>query len=197
MQFAQIIMILLIFLNFWILGVSRIRSYIKILSYQGVLIGLIPILRLNLEMVTLGIIVLLLKAIIFPRLLLRMSKKIKATKEEKPYISLALAPLLGALFLLIASRISYELMTPIFIIIVGFFLTITRRKSINQIISFMIFENGIFILGFTMAAHFPIIVEMAILLDVLAAVSVMVLSLDKINQTFTHTDVDKLDSLKG
>ena len=56
---------------------------------------------------------------------------------------------------------------------------------------------GIFILGFTMAAHFPIIVEMAILLDVLAAVSVMVLSLDKINQTFTHTDVDKLDSLKG
>ena len=197
MQFAQIIMIFLIFLNFWILGVSRIRSYIKILSYQGVLIGLIPILRLNVEMIILGVIILLLKAIIFPRLLLNMAKKIKATKEEKPYISLALAPLLGALFLLIASRISYEFMTPIFIIIVGFFLTITRRKAINQIISFMIFENGIFILGFTMAAHFPIIVEMAILLDVLAGVSVMVLSLDKINKIFTHTDVDKLDSLKG
>ena len=153
--------------------------------------------RLNVEMIILGVIILLLKAIIFPRLLLNMAKKIKATKEEKPYISLALAPLLGALFLLIASRISYEFMTPIFIIIVGFFLTITRRKAINQIISFMIFENGIFILGFTMAAHFPIIVEMAILLDVLAGVSVMVLSLDKINKIFTHTDVDKLDSLKG
>jgi len=197
MQFDQIIMILLIFLNFWILGVSRVRSYIKILAYQGVLISLIPILRLNIEMVFLGVIILLLKAIIFPRLLNNMAKKIKATKEEKPYISLALAPLLGALFLLIASRISYEFMTPIFIIIVGFFLTITRRKAINQIISFMIFENGIFILGITMAAHFPIIVEMAILLDVLAAVSVMVLSLEKINKTFTHTDIDKLDSLKG
>jgi hydrogenase-4 component E len=197
MQIVQMLLIFLIFLNFWILGVSRIRSYIKILAYQGVVIGCIPILRLETEMIVLGIVIILLKAVIFPKLLFNMAKKIKATKEEKPYISLALAPLLGALFLLIASRISVELMTPIFIIIVGFFLTITRRKAINQIASFMIFENGIFILGFMMAAHFPIIIEMIILLDVLAAVSVMVLSVDKINKTFTHADVDKLDSLKG
>jgi len=192
-----IIMTLLILLNILILGVQRISITIKILIFQGLLIGLIPILRFEKELVILGVTIIILKAIIFPTLLFNISKKLESKTEENPYVSYTLSSLLGIIFFLVAYKISSIYMAPIFVIIVGLFLIITRKQAINQVIGFLIFESGIFLLGSTIAAEFPIVMEIAILLDVVTAVLVMVLSIDKINKCFAHTDIDKLDSLKG
>jgi len=192
-----IVMVVLILLNFWILGVGRINTIIKILVLQGFLVGVLPVLRLEVEPVILGIIIIILKAIIFPVLLFNVVSKTQVKVEEKSYVSYAISLILGSAFLFVAYEISKSLMVAIFIMMVGLFVTITRKKAINQVIGFLIFENGIFVLSFEMATRIPVVMEMAILIDVLVAVLVMGLSITQINQKFTHMDVDKLDSLKG
>lgn len=193
----HILIALLIIFNIWLLSVGRISTIIKIVTIQGLLIGLVPIVKSEHQMIVFGLVIIFLKSVVFPKLLFNISKKMESKIEAKPYVSLTLSSFLGILFLFISYKISPNHAASIFTIFIGLFYTMTRKKAINQIIGFLIFENGIFLLGFTLAAKFPIVLEIAILLDVVVGVLVMKLSTDIINKEFTHTDIDKLNSLKG
>ncbi len=84
-----------------------------------------------------------------------------------------------------------------FTIMSGLFLIISRKKALTQVLGYLVMENGIYVFGTSIAAKQPLVVELGILLDVFVAVFVMDIAIFHISREFEHTDVDKLDKLKG
>jgi len=130
-------------------------------------------------------------------------------REVEPYVGYTASLLFGVLALgaslWIESRIRLAgagfspLAGPvaIFTILVGLFLIVSRRKAVSQVLGYLVMENGIYVLGISLAAEMPALVEMGVLLDVFVAVFVMSIATYHINREFDHIDVDQLDTLKG
>ena len=57
-------------------------------------------------------------------------------------------------------------------------------------------ENGIFIMGLTLAGAMPWMVEIGVLLDLLVAIFVIGIVINHINREFASIDVSTLDTLK-
>lgn len=82
------------------------------------------------------------------------------------------------------------------LIFTGVLLMLTRKIALSQIIGFLVLENGIYLFALTQAQGMPMIVEMGILLDVLAAVMISGLLLFRIKKSFEHIDVTQLTELR-
>ena len=68
-------------------------------------------------------------------------------------------------------------------------------KALTQVIGFLMFENGITLFGTAVMREHPVIVELGILLDVLALVFIMGITVYQIRREFDHIDSDKLNLL--
>ena len=75
-------------------------------------------------------------------------------------------------------------------------LMISRRMAISQIVGFLVLENGIFYYTIAQPRAMPLLVELGVLLDVLAATMLAGLLAYRINDRFEHIDVTALDSLR-
>lgn len=82
------------------------------------------------------------------------------------------------------------------LIATGMMLMVTRRIAINQIIGFLVIENGIYLFSLTQTHGMPMGVEMGILLDLLVAVMIAGVLLFRIKKNFEHIDVTKLTELR-
>ena len=80
----------------------------------------------------------------------------------------------------------------------GLFLMMSRTKAITQVIGYLMLENGIYLVGATLAgpAHNLYIVEFGVLLDLLVGVMIMGIILNDINRTFDDVDTAYLEQLK-
>jgi hydrogenase-4 component E len=74
----------------------------------------------------------------------------------------------------------------------GLLLLTTRLKAINQVLGYLVFENGIFVFGLSVVSVPPLLVELGILLDLFVAVFVMGIIVFHIQRTFDHIDVTRL-----
>jgi len=68
---------------------------------------------------------------------------------------------------------------------------------LTQVLGYLVLENGIYVFGASIATIQPVLVELGILLDAFVAVFVMGIAIYHINREFEHTDVDRLNRLKG
>jgi hydrogenase-4 component E len=82
-------------------------------------------------------------------------------------------------------------------IFVGLFVIVSRRKALNQILGYIILENGTYAFGMSVLSEVPVLVELGILLDAFVAVFVMGVAIYHISREFDHMDTDLLDTLKG
>jgi hydrogenase-4 component E len=81
-------------------------------------------------------------------------------------------------------------------ILIGMFLIVIRKKALNQVIGYLLMENGIYIFGVALAYDEPILIELGVLLDVFVAVFVMGITIFHISRTFDHIDTTLLTNLK-
>ena len=96
------------------------------------------------------------------------------------------------------TRAPFELLhASIFLILVGLFLIIGRRKALMQVIGYLVLENGIFVFGVITVVEAPLLVELGVLLDAFVAVFVMGIAIFHINREFGSMDVDRLTALRG
>jgi hydrogenase-4 component E len=96
-----------------------------------------------------------------------------------------------------AGEMSIALTASFTVIMVGVFVMVFRMKALSQIIGMLVMENGIFLLAASFAGGMPFFVEIAIFLDVLLSVIILNIFVYRINKLFTHIDVTKLTKLKG
>jgi len=209
----DIIMLLLIVSSLLLLGFSQLRSCIRAVACQGIALGMLPLLAhhggvtvwtLLLCTVTIG-----LKGIVFPWLLLGALRDSEIRHEVEPYVGHTASTLAGFASLAVSAWLSARLpafadtlsslAAPVsfFLVFVGLFIIVSRKKAISQILGYLVMENGIYVFGVVMLREIPLLVDLAVLLDAFAAVFVMGVAVYHINRAFAHIDVDQLDRLKG
>ncbi|MGD0897861.1 MAG: NADH-quinone oxidoreductase subunit K [Thermoguttaceae bacterium] len=210
---TDVILVFLILTTFWMLGSSRLASCVRICAIQGVATGLLGLvgggtgLTLRVAAISLGMIVL--KGLIFPRLILRALRESNTSHEVQPFVGYVASLLVGVLILGLSfwvdsrlpplPHVASRLVVPVAftLLIAGLFLIVARKTAVNQVLGYLVLESGIYIFGFGVVPEIPVLVELGVLMDVFVAVFVMGIAIYRINRTFDHIDSDQLTLLKG
>lgn len=72
-----------------------------------------------------------------------------------------------------------------------------RKSAFNQVLGYLLFENGIFLLALILARGIPLMIELGVLFDVFAGLIIMTVAIGHIGREFEHLDVHSLNQLKG
>ncbi len=211
---TPILDLLLIFalaLNFFALGVTRLRAVINAVALQGILLGLLPLLVTpTVEWRELGLVVVMIgmKGFVLPALLRYAMREAAIQHEMNPLVNPMNSLLLGAvgtgMALVFASTLPLTkahanlLLVPASLATVwtGFLLLTTRRKAISQVLGYLLVENGIFLFGLLLLEAMPFLVEIGVLLDLFTAVFVMGIIIHQINREFASMSTEHLTELK-
>src|SRR5260370_12119947 len=81
--------------------------------------------------------------------------------------------------------------------LIGFFMMISRRKAIMQVLALLSLENGLFLAAISLTYGMPLIVELGVFFDLLVPVMVLGILVYRIQETFDSMDVSKLSKLTG
>ena len=209
---TNLILVLVVLTNLKLLGSSRLGASIRVVALQGMVLGLLPVLahlqNLSVHFVLLSLGTIVLKGIVFPWLLFRAVREAEVAREIEPYVGYVASLVAGVLGLGAAFWMCARLTMPpdiaspwlapvaLFSIFAGLFLIVARKRALNQVLGFLVLENGIYTFGVGVAARTPLLVEAGVLLDVFVAVFVMGITIFHINREFDHIEVDRLSALK-
>ncbi len=201
----DILMIVILFINFALLSSSRILACISLLAFQGVVLSFVPLMHsFDLVSIVFFAVIIFLKVFFFPAMLRRALRSVVAKKELDPIVDYTASILIGLavlFFLFIFFRYAnfnrkilsvLGVTTAGFTIFTGLFLMCARRKAITQVVAYVIFENGIYLLGVSLMVEQGLLVELGIILDVLGFVLIAGIVTFHINRTFDHIDTDNL-----
>jgi hydrogenase-4 component E len=210
-QFLDPLLIVALALNFFVLGVSRIRAAINAVALQGVLLGAMPLLvhpESGLEGVLLMAVTIGLKGVGIPLLLFHAMREANIQQEVTPVINYMSSLFLGAVGAGAAMVFAYTLpltekhtgllIVPAALSTVwtGFLMLTTRKKAIMQVLGYLLLENGIFLFGLLLLEAMPFLVEVGVLLDLFTGVFVMGIIIHHISREFASTSTEHLSELK-
>ena len=211
MGFASTLLVIVLLLNFFMLGASRVRAVINGSAMQGVVLGLLAVsvhAHLDLEIVLIALVAGLVKGLLIPRMLLKAMRGGKIRREVEPLVGFMPSLLLcavttgGALVfsstLPLAPQHAGSLLVPTSLatVLAGFLLLITRRKAITQVVGYLVLENGIYVMGLMLLEAMPFLVEVGVLLDLFVAIFVMGIIINHINREFSSLDTSRLTALR-
>ena len=196
----------------YVSATSRIKTHIKTLSLQGVLLFLMCYFAFGAENIYvfafLAFETLLVKAIAIPWILnsvMRGKNQFLSNDLRIPgiYSLMFTSGIIFASYLasnipsatLDATSRLYLSVSLASIVISLFFIT-TRKSVITSVIDYVMMENAIFFLSLTLSKEMPVIVSMGVLLDVFVAVFILGFLINKVTETFGHEHADALKMLK-
>lgn len=205
------ILVVILMLNFLLLGTSRLRSAITASAAQGALLGLLTVLMhggFSVRPIVVAAAAIAIKGLLIPGMLHRALRDAAIRREIEPYVSFVTSLVMGAFAtgaaVLFADRLPLAaehqelLLVPASLatVLTGFLILSTRKKAITQVVGYLVLENGIFIMGLTLHDAMPSLVEVGVLLDLLVAIFVIGIVINHINREFATIDVARLDTLR-
>lgn len=210
-NFFNSIIVVILALNLFALGNRRILSVIRIIAFQGILLGILPLIlheHIALSQIVSSVAAISLKGVVIPAIMIRAMRDVRIKREVEPLIGLIPSIILGAIVtattFFLFSRIlpvgenQMQMIIPASIttILVGFILLITRYKAITQVMGYLVLENGIYIFSLLLVVAIPLVVEMGMLLDLFVSVFIISIITNHINKAFSSLDTRRLTSLK-
>ena len=207
---ADQLLVLVLLINILILGTRRTRVAIRAIAAQGVVLGILPLLihAANAHILLITLFVLLAKGVLIPWLLLGALKKVDFGEDLEPFLGYAGNILAGALAMVLAFVFAARLpLAPMHqglltvpaalaTILAGFIALASRRKAINQVIGYLLLENGIYIFGLLLTEAMPLMVEAGALLDLIVGIFVMGIIINQISREFSSIDTSRLTALR-
>ncbi|MFI5357955.1 MAG: hydrogenase [Opitutales bacterium] len=196
--------------NLIALGSSRLPSLIRVVSVQGMVLGIMPLLMERGFAWPVGLVALATvagKGFLIPALLRRAMRAANVERELNPFIGFVPSLLLGAGGTIAAVALARalpllpehagSLLVPgsLASVLTGFILLIGRAKAISQVCGYLILENGIYLFGLLLINSTPLLVEAGVLLDVTVGVFVIGIIVDRIQRAFDSLDTRKLTAL--
>jgi hydrogenase-4 component E len=186
-----------------------VNSYFKLMAIQGVLLFGLAFLELKevsiVQLLFILLETLIFKAIFVPIFLQRVTRgKIHRHQHGpiKGYYSVFIA-LIIIIFSFIASHLMHDeylevkyFTAAISSILIGLFIAINNRDLVTHLISYLVIENGIFLLSLALGGEMPMFVNAAILLDIFTSVLIMGMFFNKMKEYFQNTDISQLSRLK-
>jgi len=206
----ELLLLLVVLTNFWVLGTTRLSATIRAVAIQGVLLAALPLALhpgLSWHLVALSIGTLVIKAVILPGFLLRAIREAAVRREIEPLIGFTSSMLLGAGAVALAFSIGPRLPLPglesdmlvpvaLSTVVIGLLVLTTRSKAITQVVGYLILENGIFVFGLSQVERVPFLVEAGVLLDIFVGVFIMGIVVFHINREFDSLDSARLTELR-
>jgi hydrogenase-4 component E len=195
-----------------ILWRRELAAIVRLLAIQGALIaGLAALLGASEGgaepyLVALGVLVL--KAFVLPAVLRRVLADSGEVRETEPLVNVTASLLAAALLTLLAYVVSQPLVAlapsaatralpvGVAVVLLGFFVLVTRRRALSQVVGFLLLDNGITTTAFLAASGVPLVVELGVSLDVLLVVLVLQILAARMRLTFGGTDLDELNELR-
>jgi len=186
---------------------------IRVFAVQGValaaLVGVLAGQRDSPELAAVAVGVLVLRAGVLPYLLRRALAGAgeRAGTESRPLVNVAGSLLVAAVLTLLSYAVSRPLVAldpspaaaavpvGLTVALIGFFVLATRRRTLSQLVGFLLMDNGITAVGLLTTSGISLIVELGVSLDVLLAVLVLRILTTRMHETFGDTDLDGLREL--
>ncbi|WP_214402335.1 hypothetical protein [Pseudonocardia lacus] len=185
---------------------------IRIFAVQGValaaLVGVLAAHEGSVELAVVALGVLVLRAGVLPALLRRaLAAAGDDRRETRPLVNVAASLLAAAALTLLALAVSAPIVelapspttraAPIgvAVVLIGFFVLVTRRRALSQLVGFLLMDNGITAVGFLVTSGIGLVVEVGVALDVLLVVLVLGILTGRMREVFGGTDLDELREL--
>ncbi len=155
-----------------------------------------------------------LKAALLPFLLERLAARIGIQQEIEPLINVPLSLLISGGLTTVGYVVAASFHRPeeaaspaslghntlavaVSLFLIGFFMVVSRRKALMQVLALLSLENGLFLAAISLTYGMPLIVELGVFFDLLVAVMVLGILVYRIQETFDSMDVSKLSKLRG
>lgn len=188
---------------------DRFRNQTTILAIQGLLLFGIAIARMHsFHPVELGFIVvetLIFKAIVIPAILLYVIKRTKINCIHSA--SSQFGALVMSIIALVAScTITYYMAdertdmiffgVSLYALLSGLILIVMRKRIFAHLVGFLVIENGVFMLSMAIGVEFPLLINLAIMLDILVSIVILGMFLQRMDNEIHTDETDALTSIK-
>jgi hydrogenase-4 component E len=207
---SDLLLLLVVLTDFWVLGTTRLSSTIRAAAIQGALLAALPVALhpgFSIHLIGLGLGTLIVKAIVLPGFLQRAIREASVRREVEPVIGFTASVCLGAVAVALSFAVAQRLPLPeaqtallvpvaLATVIVGLIVLTTRSKALTQVVGYLILENGIYVFGLSQAERVPFLVEAGVLLDVFVGVFIMGIVVFHINREFDSLSSARLTELK-
>ena len=190
----------------------ELAAIVRLLALQGVLIAglaaLLGAVESSSELYLAAVGVLALKAVALPLVLRKVLADSGEARETEPLVNVTASLLAAALLTLLAYVVSQPLVAlapsaatralpvGVAVVLLGFFVLVTRRRALSQVVGFLLLDNGITTTAFLATSGLPLVVELGVSLDVLLVVLVLQIVAARMRVTFGGTDLDELSELR-
>lgn len=188
---------------------DRFRNQTSILAIQGLLLFGIAIARMHaFHPVELGFIVVetfIFKAIVIPAILLYVIKRTKINRIHAS--SSQFGALVMSIIALVAScTITYYMAddrtdmiffgVALYALLSGLILIVMRKRIFAHLIGFLVIENGVFMFSMAIGVEFPLLINLAIMLDILVSIVILGMFLKRMDNEIHTDETDALTSIK-
>jgi hydrogenase-4 component E len=211
-QLINLFAAFLLLLSFGLLAQRRVLSLIHLFTLQG--------LTLTASTATMAFftgqphlywsaaITLLLKVLLMPWLLHRMTERLNVRWDVETLINIPTTMLIGIVLVIFAFNLAAPISglsasvargtlgIALACVLLSFLMMITRSKAIPQVIGFLSMENGLFFAATAATYGMPMVVELGIALDVLVALIIRGVFMFQIREQFDSLDIRHLETLK-
>ena len=188
---------------------DRFRNHTTILAIQGILLFGIAIARLHsFHPVELGFIIvetLIFKAIVIPAILTRVIGKTKIQRihtSSSQFGSLVMS--IGAL--VASCAITYNMAdeyaniiffgVALYALLSGLILIVMRKRIFAHLVGFLVIENGVFLFSMAIGVEFPLLINLAIMLDILVSILMLGIFLRRMDNEMHTDESDALTQIK-
>jgi hydrogenase-4 component E len=189
---------------------ERVKRFIWLLIIQGVILfGIVFFSLYKIDIYNFIFILLetiVVKSIIIPHFLHRLRKHNQLKREHETYIPVFYSIIVVILslvlsFMLSSSLSDNQIHTKYFTVafasvLFGIYFIINHKNIFSHLVGYLIIENGIFLFSLAVGSDIPILVNMAILLDVVLGVLVLGVFINRIGNTFESIETKHLSKLK-
>lgn len=194
-------------------GQKALFTTIRLYGVQSLLLAIvattIAIVESRPELLVTAGLTILLKTILIPWFLMRTVDRIGIHREIEPFLNIPVSLLICLGLTVVGYRVStgFEAGThevthhligvALSLLLIGLFLMVTRKKAITQILALLTVENAVFLVAVGVTTGMPLVVEFGIAFDVILAVLVLGILVQRIVGRFESMDVSRLSDLKG
>src|SRR5690606_33881164 len=189
----------------------ELAAIVWLFALQGASLGALVIVlglhRGDAVTVAVGVGVGALRAGLLPYMMRRALAAGGEKRETQPIVNVPTSLVVAAVLALLAYAVSQPLVrlapspathavpVTLTVLLVGFFVLVSRRRALSQVVGFLLMDNAITATAFLTAGGVPLVVELGVTLDVLLAVLVLQILTARMRATFGGTDLDELREL--
>jgi hydrogenase-4 component E len=194
-------------------GQKALFTTIRLYGLQSLLLAIVAttmaISESRPELFVTAALTVVLKTVLIPWFLMRTVDRIGIHREIEPFLNVPVSLLICLGLTVVGYRVStgfeegaqqvthHLIGVALSLLLIGLFLMVTRKKAITQILALLTVENAVFLVAVGVTTGMPLIVEFGIAFDVMLAVLVLGILVQRIVGRFESMDVSRLSNLKG